>query len=317
MKKKLTLSQCREFVKKFLALYKSAELNITSVAVAYYILVSIFPMLLLLANLLPYFQFDIDQILSILKDFLPSQLYPTVASMVSAILTKPSNTWLGISIATTLWSISASMSVLQIAVNKAYGVLEHRDFIISRIVGIFLGIGLQVIITVGVLAITFGKTLLLTLGHFLDFDHGFFENLANQTVPMVYVLLFLGLMMLYYFLPNVRIRKIKFVLPGALFVIVVMSTVGRFFALYVESYAARWMDFRLVTFIIILVLMLWFVFMANILITGAVLNATYQSMVVEEFSTRPGDIGAVLDRIKTRFKNLNTKDDDENKSESD
>ncbi|MGZ7242361.1 YhjD/YihY/BrkB family envelope integrity protein, partial [Streptococcus pyogenes] len=85
---------------------------------------------------------------------------------------------------------------------------------------------------------------------------------------MVYVLLFLGLMMLYYFLPNVRIRKIKFVLPGSLFVIVVMSTVGRFFALYVESYAARWMDFRLVTFIIILVLMLWFVFMANILITG-------------------------------------------------
>ena len=281
----------------------SADMDITGVAVAYYIIVSVFPALMLLASLLPYFQFNVSQILTILKDLFPKQIYPTVANLVSTALTQPSTSWLGISIITTLWAISRSMSALQKAFNKAYGVEEHRDFIISHIVGIFLGIGLQLIIILSVLVLAFGKTVLQTLQRFLDLDHATYLELANQTTPIIYMALFLALLMLYFFLPNVRIKKIRFVLPGAIFVMVVMGTIGNLFAIYVNSYADRLMDFRFVTSVVILVLMLWFVFMANILITGAVLNATVQSLFVDEFYTRDGDVVSILNRIKARFRN--------------
>ena len=303
MRKKEKLSKIRQFFKTFLSLYMSADMDITGVAVAYYIIVSVFPALMLLASLLPYFQFNVSQILTILKDLFPKQIYPTVANLVSTALTQPSTSWLGISIITTLWAISRSMSALQKAFNKAYGVEEHRDFIISHIVGIFLGIGLQLIIILSVLVLAFGKTVLQTLQRFLDLDHATYLELANQTTPIIYMALFLALLMLYFFLPNVRIKKIRFVLPGAIFVMVVMGTVGNLFAIYVNSYADRLMDFRFVTSVVILVLMLWFVFMANILITGAVLNATVQSLFVDEFYTRDGDVVSILNRIKARFRN--------------
>lgn len=312
MKKKEKPSKFKEFFKTFLSLYVSADIDITSVASAYYIIISIFPALMLLASLLPYFQFDVNQILAILEDLFPEKLYPTVAGLVSSALTQPSSSWLGISIVTTLWAISRSMSALQKAFNKAYGVEEHRDFIIRHIVGIFLGIGLQLIITLSVLVLAFGKTVLQTLQRFLDLNHDTYLELANQTTPIIYMALFLALLMLYFFLPNIRIKKIRFVLPGAIFVMVVMGTIGNLFAIYVNAYADRLMDFRFVTSVVILVLMLWFVFMANILITGAVLNATVQSFFVDEFYTRDGDVVSILNRIKARFRNMdNNKDKEE------
>ena len=312
MRKKEKPSKIRQFFKTFLSLYMSADMDITGVAVAYYIIVSVFPALMLLASLLPYFQFNVSQILTILKDLFPKQIYPTVANLVSTALTQPSTSWLGISIITTLWAISRSMSALQKAFNKAYGVEEHRDFIISHIVGIFLGIGLQLIIILSVLVLAFGKTVLQTLQRFLELDHATYLELANQTTPIVYAALFLALLMLYFFLPNIRIKKIHFVLPGAIFVMVVMGTIGNLFAIYVNAYADRLMDFRFVTSVVILVLMLWFVFMANILITGAVLNATVQSFFVDEFYTRDGDVVSILNRIKARFRNI---DNDKDKEE--
>ena len=98
MRKKKKSSKIRQFFKTFLSLYVSADIDITSVASAYYIIISIFPALMLLASLLPYFQFNVSQILTIIQDLFPTQIYPTVANLVSTALPQPSPTCLSISI---------------------------------------------------------------------------------------------------------------------------------------------------------------------------------------------------------------------------
>lgn len=306
MGKTLRESKVKKFVSSFLTFYQSAETDITSVAVAYYLTVSIFPILMTMASLLPYLQIDVNQILEFVNDFIPEKLYPTAANMVNSVLSRPSSTWLGISIATTLWTISRSMNALQKAFNKAYGVEKHRDMIISYVVGFFLGIAIYVLITLSAIMVAFGNTLLQSLMNWLQLEDGFFRSLLNQTEPAVYVTLFLGLILLYFFLPNVRIRKIRFALPGAIFVMLVMGTVGQFFGLYVENYADKLLDFRFVTAVIILVFMLWSVFLSNILIIGAVLNATIQNYFVEEFTHRRGDVISIFERVKQ----MTTKDEE-------
>ncbi|HFI0232015.1 TPA: YihY/virulence factor BrkB family protein [Streptococcus suis] len=301
MKKTKIVEGLKTFCSTFFSFYRNADIDVTSVAVAYYLLIGIFPILLTLANLLPYFPFDIGLILSVVAEFVPDKLYPPVSDFITSILTKPSSSWLGISIATTLWTLSQSMTILQKAVNKAYGINEHRDFIIGHLIGIFLGIGLQVIILLSMTLLTFGQVILSFLSQLLPLDNQWLSGLLSQTQLVGLIALFAGLMMLYFFLPNIRIQKIRYILPGTSFVLLVMTSVGKLFSIYVDNYANRLLDFRMVTAVIFLVFMLWFIFMAQVLIIGAVINASVQSMQVEEFHARDGDVVSILNRIKSRF----------------
>lgn len=301
MKKTKIIEGLKTFCSTFFSFYRNADIDVTSVAVAYYLLISIFPILLTLANLLPYFPFDIDGILSVVKEFVPERLYPSVSAFMISVLTKPSTSWLGISIVTTLWTLSRSMTVLQKAVNKAYGLNEHRDFIIGHLIGIFLGIGLQVIILLSMIILTFGQVIVSYIKKLFQLEHAWIAGIFSQTQLIGLLALFTALCMLYFFLPNVRIKKIRYVLPGAAFVLLTMMSVGKFFALYVDNYANRLLDFRMVTAVIFFVFMLWFIFMAQVLIIGAIINASVQSMQVEEFYARDGDFVSILNRIKGRF----------------
>lgn len=295
MKKKQTIKQ---FFKTFWSLYKTSEVELTSLSVAYYLLISALPLLLTLANLLPYLKIDIDQVLVWLRDFFPTRLYPTAANLVTILLTRPSSSVLGLSLLSMLWTMSKSMTILQQAFNKAYGVEEHRDIIIGRLVGLFLGVGLQLIVMLGVAMVTFGRTTFRLL-------EGWFPVVAEvdmtwlpKTELLSYVLLFLALVMLYFFLPNVRIRKLAYALPGTIFVLVVMTTVSKFFVFYVESYANRFLDFRLLTVLVLLVLMLWCVFVSRVLIMGALLNAVIQVQREGEVEVRQGDIVSIFRHVQ-------------------
>lgn len=301
MKKTKIIEGLKTFCSTFFSFYRNADIDVTSVAVAYYLLIGIFPILLTLANLLPYFPFDIDLILSVVAEFVPDRLYPSVSDFITSILTKPSSSWLGISIATTLWTLSRSMTILQKAVNKAYGITEHRDFIVGHLIGIFLGIGLQVIILLSMTLLTFGQVIVSYLSQLFPLDNQWLRGLLSQTQLVGLIALFTGLIMLYFFLPNIRIQKIRYILPGTSFVLLVMTSVGKLFTIYVDNYANRLLDFRMVTAVIFLVFMLWFIFMAQVLIIGAVINASVQSMQVEEFHARDGDVVSILNRIKSRF----------------
>ncbi|HEM5993574.1 TPA: YihY/virulence factor BrkB family protein [Streptococcus suis] len=301
MKKTKIIEGLKTFCSTFFSFYRNSDIDVTSVAVAYYLLISIFPILLTLANLLPYFPFDIEGILSVVKEFVPDRLYPSVSAFIISVLTKPSTSWLGISIATTLWTLSRSMTILQKAFNKAYGINEHRDFIIGHLIGIFLGIGLQVIILLSITLLTFGQAVFSYINKLVPIEDAWLKGLLSQTQLVGLMALFAALVMLYFFLPNVRIKKVRYVFPGTLFVLLTMTSIGKLFSIYVDNYANKLLDFRIVTAVVFLVFMLWFIFMAQVLIIGAMINATVQSMQVEEFYARDGDIVSILNRLKARF----------------
>ncbi|MFM0790077.1 YihY/virulence factor BrkB family protein [Streptococcus suis] len=301
MKKTKIVEGLKTFCSTFFSFYRNADIDVTSVAVAYYLLISIFPILLTLANLLPYYPFDVDMILSVIAEFVPDKLYPSVSSFITSVLTKPSSSWLGISILTTLWTLSRSMTILQKAFNKAYGINEHRDFIIGHLIGIFLGIGLQVIILLSITLLTFGQAVFSYINKLVPIEDAWLKGLLSQTQLVGLMALFAALVMLYFFLPNVRIKKVRYVFPGTLFVLLTMTSIGKLFSIYVDNYANKLLDFRIVTAVVFLVFMLWFIFMAQVLIVGAMINATVQSMQVEEFHARDGDIVSILNRLKSRF----------------
>ena len=268
----------RPLLKAFLHYYKASDSELTSVAVAYYWLISIFPILMIVVNILPYFQIPISNFLLTLKEFLPNTIYEVVTKIVREVLTQPSAGLLSFAVISALWTFSKSMNFLQKAFNKAYGIAKSRGIISHQLMSLFTSLVLQVLFALALFLSMFGHMLFDILKNYWVSENSLFTYLQDFTNPLMYAFLFAILIMLYYFLPNVKVGRIRYVLPGSLFVFITLISLLTIFAAYFNNYVNYIVDVRFFSSIVVVVMMFWFILIAKILIIGAVINASVQSL---------------------------------------
>ena len=265
-------------LKAFLHYYQASDSELTSVAVAYYWLISIFPLLMIVVNILPYFQIPISNFLLTIKEFLPDTIYEVVAKIVIEVLTQPSTGLLSFAILSALWTFSKSMDFLQKAFNKAYGVAKNRGIISHQLMSLLVSFGLQILFALALFLSMFGHMLLDFLKSHWQVEGSILSYLQDFTGPLIYALLFAILIMLYYFLPNVKVTRIRYILPGSAFVVLTIVSLLNIFSVYFNNYVNYLVDVRFFSSIIVVVMMFWFILIAKILIIGAVINASVQSL---------------------------------------
>ena len=268
----------RPLIKAFLHFYKESDSELTSVAVAYYWLISIFPLIMIAVNILPYFQIPISNFLIALKEFLPDSMFEVIEKIVREVLTQPSTGLLSFSVLSALWTFSKSMDYLQKAFNKAYGVAKNRGLISHQLISLLVSFGLQVLFALALFLSMFGQMLLNFLKNYWQSDSILFDYLQDFTGPIIYILLFAILVMLYYFLPNVKVTNIRYILPGSIFVLVTLMLFLNIFSTSINTYVNHLVDVRFFSSIIVVVIMFWFILIAKILILGAVINASVLSL---------------------------------------
>ena len=268
----------RPLIKAFLHFYKESDSELTSVAVAYYWLISIFPLIMIVVNILPYFQIPISNFLIALKEFLPDSMFEVIEKIVREVLTQPSTGLLSFAVLSALWTFSKSMDFLQKAFNKAYGVAKNRGLISHQLMSLLVSFGLQVLFALALFLSMFGQMLLNFLKNYWQSDSILFDYLQDFTGPIIYILLFAILVMLYYFLPNVKVTSIRYILPGSIFVLVTLMLFLNIFSTSINTYVNHLVDVRFFSSIIVVVIMFWFILIAKILILGAVINASVLSL---------------------------------------
>ena len=268
----------RPLIKAFLHFYKESDSELTSVAVAYYWLISIFPLIMIAVNILPYFQIPISNFLIALKEFLPDSMFEVIEKIVREVLTQPSTGLLSFSVLSALWTFSKSMDYLQKAFNKAYGVAKNRGLISHQLMSLLVSFGLQILFALALFLSIFGQMLLNFLKNYWQSDSILFDYLQDFTGPIIYILLFAILVMLYYFLPNVKVTSIRYILPGSIFVLVTLMLFLNIFSTSINTYVNHLVDVRFFSSIIVVVIMFWFILIAKILILGAVINASVLSL---------------------------------------
>lgn len=270
-------------LKAFLHYYQASDSELTSVAVAYYWLISIFPLLMIVVNILPYFQIPISNFLLTIKEFLPDTIYEVVAKIAKEVLTQPSTGLLSFAILSALWTFSKSMDFLQKAFNKAYGVAKNRGIISHQLMSLLVSFGLQILFALALFLSMFGHMLLDFLKSHWQVEGSILSYLQDFTGPLIYALLFAILIMLYYFLPNVKVTRIRYILPGSAFVVLTIVSLLNIFSVYFNNYVNYLVDVRFFSSIIVVVMMFWFILIAKILIIGAVINASVQSLNDPDF----------------------------------
>lgn len=297
-KMKKIIQTAGELTRTFMTFFKSSEMSLSSIAVAYYLLLAIFPLVLIVGNILPFLQIDTSGLLVFLSNNLPNDIYKGVEPVVNNLLSQRNTGLLSVSVLAGFWTFSRALSALQMSMNKAYEVFNHRDFIISRIIGLASGFAILLFLYFSIVLSTFGQLILEQVYRVFPFDRSLYRMLHNMTLPAVAVAVFLSLMLLYFILPNVKIRKLRYTMPGTIFSTFVLVFLTNFIAKYVSFALNQLDDLKLIGSLVVFALMIWFIFIARVLIIGAILNAVYQKTQLGKIETRRGEIVEFIKEIR-------------------
>ena len=102
----------------------------------YFIVLSVFPSLVLVLSLLRYTPLDAGDLLDLLKDFLPEALMAPAERLVISTYAHTSGTVISLSAVGALWSSSRGIYGLITGLNAIYGVAEDRGYFYTRSVPI-------------------------------------------------------------------------------------------------------------------------------------------------------------------------------------
>ncbi|HEK9995541.1 ribonuclease BN-like family protein [Streptococcus equi subsp. zooepidemicus Sz16] len=283
-----------EPIQAFMRHFQSAEMDLSAIAVAYYLILTAFPLIVIAANIFPYLNIDISDLLRLMKEQLPKDIYRSASSIVVNIFSKPSGGVLGIATLTGLWTMSRSLTSLQKAFNKAYDTSEHRDFLLGHLVGLLTSLLILFLLTFALIFSTFSKAAIQVLDRHYHLNDNITTLFLFLIQPVTILIIFVGLMLLYFLLPNIKIKKIRYILPGTFFTTFVMIFLSNMVGNYVVHNVERMVDIKTFGSVMVFIIMLWFIFLARILIMGAVFNATYQELSIGKLEGRSGNVVSLI-----------------------
>ncbi|HEL0569784.1 TPA: YihY/virulence factor BrkB family protein [Streptococcus equi subsp. zooepidemicus] len=283
-----------EPIQAFMRHFQSAEMDLSAIAVAYYLILTAFPLIVIAANIFPYLNIDISDLLRLMKEQLPKDIYRSASSIVVNIFSKPSGSVLGVATLTGLWTMSRSLTSLQKAFNKAYDTSEHRDFLLGHLVGLLTSLLILFLLTFALIFSTFSKAAIQVLDRHYHLNDNITTLFLFLIQPVTILIIFVGLMLLYFLLPNIKIKKIRYILPGTFFTTFVMIFLSNMVGNYVVHNVERMVDIKTFGSVMVFIIMLWFIFLARILIMGAVFNATYQELSIGKLEGRSGNVVSLI-----------------------
>ena len=235
----------------------------------YFIVLSVFPSLVLILSLLRYTPLDAGDLLNFLSDFLPAALLPAAERFIISTYAHTSGAIVSVSAVGALWSASRGIYGLLTGLNRVYGVTEDRGYWRTRGLSVVYTFGFLVVLLLTLVLGVFGEEILAmvppargALGRFLDeiIDLRFLWMLLLQTS------LFTAM---YTVLPN-RKGNFRQSLPGAVLACLGWQLLTRLFSFYVAHFS-RYASIYGSVYAVALA-MLWLYFCLSILFYGGALN---------------------------------------------
>ncbi|GAA3021493.1 YihY/virulence factor BrkB family protein [Tetragenococcus solitarius] len=251
---------------------KISEFTTYSIVVAYYLLLSLFPLLITVGNILPFLSIDPNSVLPYIQEIMPSTIYQFLGPAIKDLLTQSSGGLLSISAITTIWSASKSINALQKAMNKSLGV-EQRAGVVARILSVLVLILFLFAMVALSLIIGAGQVLLDAIQPIFQIPDSFVNVFQTVKWPLTFIALFVLMAIIYWMVPNAKM-KIRSILPGSIFATVGWLLLSQVFGLYAKYFATTVSGYQIIGSFV--VLMLWLNFAAMIIILGSVLNASME-----------------------------------------
>ena len=247
------------------------ELHITTYAgyASYFLILSLFPTLVLTLGLLRYTPLEPDHLMDLLEGFLPSSLRAYAWGLLDAVHANTTRTVVSLSAMAALWSAGKGIYGLMKGLNAVYEVREHRGWLRTRLLCAAYMVSFLLVLMLTLVLHVFGNT----LAEFLRHRGGRIAWLGEELQGLRYFLLVALQTLLFtaafMYLPG-RNNRFFDSLPGALFGSLGWMTVSGLFGVYVE-YSSGYSHIFGPVYTLALA-MLWLYACVNTLFFGGILN---------------------------------------------
>jgi membrane protein len=257
---------------------------------AYFFLFSVFPLLLVLTNLLGMIASGrrIEQdLLRYFGSVMPPAAYQLVASTLDQITKSSSGGKLSLGILMALAASSSGMVAIIEGLNTAYGVREARRWWKRRVVAIVLTVAMAAFTIVALGIMLYGST----FGDFIAAQIG--ARTAFQSTwrivqwPLMLAFVLVAFAIVYRFAPNVNDQKWHWILPGAgvALLLWLLASLGlRLYLHFFDTYDSTYGSLGA-----LIVLMIWFYLFGAAILVGGKVNS-----IIEQAAARAGDPEAKL-----------------------
>jgi len=246
--------------------------DITALAgqLAYDLLLSFFPFLLLLLTMLSYSDLKSTDILVYVQQIMPQSTFDLIYTTITKLSSSTSSHLVSISIVGILWSGSSGFRAITKGLNKAYDEEETRPYWKTLAISILFMLGLAFAIIAAIALVVFGQMIGRTIAHSLNLSSKFILNWDIIRYLVSVGGMAITFAALYHFTPCRRLTW-KEVIPGATISTLSWLVASLGFAYYVNNfnnYASIYGGIGAV-----IVLMLWIYITSIIILIGGEVNA--------------------------------------------
>ncbi|MFP7201357.1 YihY/virulence factor BrkB family protein [Lysinibacillus halotolerans] len=270
---KIDITTGKGFIQDLIVRMRDVDISGMGAQLAYFFLLSFFPLLIFMVTLLPYLDLDEEHVFDFLQSIVPTEVFLLTQGTITEILTThQGGGLLSIGVIGTIWSASRGVNALIKTLNDAYET-ERKPGFINRGWSLVFTIALVILILLALLIPILGHQFAFSLFSYLGVEETFSEfwRFVRWIIPPILIFIVLNLM--YWIIPNTepKLHMIS-VLPGAFFSTVSWVVLIYGFSYYVNNFGNYTSTYGSIAGIIIL--MLWLYFTGMILIFGGLLNAT-------------------------------------------
>ncbi|MBP5759339.1 MAG: YihY/virulence factor BrkB family protein [Bacteroidales bacterium] len=246
-------------------------------AMAFSFFLALFPLLLFLFSLLPYFPIQgiINELYATLNEMLPADVYTKVVNAMDEILTHKHNVLLSVGfLGTIVVSVNGMDSIMQ-AFNQSMNIIETRSFVKRKLLCLYLVFLLFILVAVVL-------TIMMGYKHFMAYllsqdllAENFWYYVLSIGRWILMIAIALGVISAIYYVAPVKKQRLNFFSAGASLSTVLFFLVTAGFRLYIENFSKYNALYGSIGTLIIV--MLWIQLSCMILLIGYELNISIVS----------------------------------------
>lgn len=264
-----------QFLTRTVERYMRHSVGQEAAALAYFLLFTIFPLLIFLSSLLGLLELDISNIVLGLRSFLPNSVVDLVESYLSYVSQTSSRTMLWFSLVFTIYFPMRAADCLMSAVRKAYHLPRPKNQIFYTAKVLLYTVFLLVTIALTLALATVGRAVLEFAGQFVVVPAAFIELWEDLRFLILGGVMFAAIGLLYAAAQD-ALQPAGNIVPGALAALVGWMVVSAAFSFYVENFANYTIIYGALGTVI--VLMMWLNLTAIVLVMGAEVNGVLISI---------------------------------------
>lgn len=213
----------------------SLQIPMHAANACYFIVLAVFPALVLLLSVLRYTGLEVQSLLDLISGVFPAALVPTAERVILSLYRNSSTAMVSVSAVAALWASSQGIHGMLLGLYAIYGVPEIRSGLVTRLISVVYTFAFIIVLVLTLVLHVFGTTMLGWLQESQRPILRFVTDMIDLRFVLLLVLQTALFTAMFMAIPN-QLNSFGCSLPGAVLAAVGWHVLSFGFTVYVENF---------------------------------------------------------------------------------